>query len=91
MLLADAAMAFQANVFDARSNNHLSRTPLVVDAQGLGEVAAIQKRALLETIQVEATSAGRMVDSGEEGINIIAAMMCFELPEPSHGLSRQRG
>lgn len=90
MILADAAMSFQANVFDARSNTHLSRTPMVVDEHGLTEVAAIQRRALLETIQVEATSAGRMVSTGESGINVIAAMMCFELPEPSHGLQASR-
>lgn len=90
MILADAAMSFQAGVFDARTNNHLSRTPLVVDEQGLTEIAEIQKRALVETIQAEATSAERMVKSSEPGINVIAAMMCFELPEPSKGLARSR-
>jgi predicted transcriptional regulator len=86
MILADAGMSFRANVFDARSNTHLSRTPMVVDERGLTEVAAIQTRALREIIQVEATSSGRMVSAGESGINIIAAMMCFELPRPSDGL-----
>jgi DNA-binding transcriptional ArsR family regulator len=88
MILADAAKSFQANVFDARPNTHLSRTPIIVDETGLGEVANIQTRALNEIIQAEATSAERMVQSGEQGMNIIAAMMCFELPEPSEGLSR---
>jgi predicted transcriptional regulator len=90
MILSDAAMSFRAGVFDVRPNNHLSRTPLVVDEQGLAEVAEIQRRALLDTVQVEATSAGRMVKSGETGINIIAAMMSFELPEPSRGLRASR-
>jgi predicted DNA-binding transcriptional regulator len=90
MILADAAISFQANVFDARTNTHLSRTPMVVDEQGLTEVAAIQARALSEIIQVEATSAGRMVSTGEGGFNIIAAMMCFELPRPSDGLRSRR-
>src|SRR5680860_1128920 len=89
MILADAAKSFAANLFGARSNNHLSRTPMVVDELGVGEVAAIQKRALEETIQVEATCAERIAGSGKAGINLIAAMMCFELPEPSGGIARQ--
>jgi DNA-binding transcriptional ArsR family regulator len=88
LILVDLTKSFAANLFDARANNHLSRTPLVVDELGVDEVAAIQKRALEETIQAEANSAERMVESGKRGINLIAAMMCFELPEPSAGLDR---
>lgn len=88
MILADAARSFQANVFDARPNTHLSRTPMVVDEVGLSEVANIQTRALNEIIEVEAASAERRIQSGEPGMNIIAAMMCFELPGPSDGSSR---
>lgn len=88
LILADAAKSFAAKLFDARTNNHLSRTPMVVDDEGVDEVAEIQDRALDEIIQVEATSAGRMVHSGEAGLNLISAMMCFELPEPSEGPGR---
>jgi hypothetical protein len=90
MILVDAAISFRAGVFDIRPNNHLSRTPLVVDEQGLAEVAEVQRRALLESLEVEARSAGRRIESGESGINLIAAMMCFELPEPGPGLCRSR-
>lgn len=88
MILVDLTKSFAANLFDARPNNHLSRVPMVVDEQGVDEVAAIQKRALEETIQAEANSAERMVENGEPGINLVAAMMCFELPEPTTGLAR---
>lgn len=90
LILADAAKSFDAGVFDTRSSRHLSRTPLVVDEQGLEEVAEIQNRALNEIIQVEAVSAERMVHGGETGLNLIAAMMCFELPEPSDGPARRK-
>lgn len=88
LILVDAARSFAAKLFDARSNNHLSRTPMVVDEEGLGEVAEIQKRALIETIQAEANSAERRSRSGEPGINLIAAMMCFEVPEPNRPTRR---
>jgi predicted transcriptional regulator len=89
MIVTDVAKSFDASAFDARTNNHLSRTPLVVDEEGFDEVAEIQDRALNEIIEVEATAVERMVRSGETGINLIAAMMCFELPEPSDGLARR--
>lgn len=91
MILLDAAKSFDAGTFDSHSNRHLSRTPLVVDEQGLDEVAEIQNKALDDIIQVEAASAERMVHSDETGVNLISAMMCFELPEPSDGLGRGEG
>lgn len=88
MILVDAARSFDAKLFDARTNNHLSRTPMVVDEQGVAEIADIQNQALNDIIEVAATSADRMVGSSETGIDFVAAMMCFELPEPSRGLAR---
>lgn len=88
MILVDLTKSFAASLFDVRPNNHLSRVPMVVDEKGVDEVAAIQNRALQETIQAEANSAERMVETGETGINLVAAMMCFELPEPTTGLAR---
>jgi predicted transcriptional regulator len=85
LILVDAARSFAANLFDARSNNHLSRTALLVDEKGLAEVAAIQARALHEVIEVEAASTARRIESGESPIHLIAAMMCFELPGLSNG------
>jgi DNA-binding transcriptional ArsR family regulator len=86
LILADLAKSFDAECFDAVSNNHLSRTPLMVDKEGLAEVAAIQTKALHDSFQVEARSAERGLRSGkEQGMQIISAMMCFPLPDSSEG------
>jgi predicted transcriptional regulator len=85
MILADAAKSFNARLFDAYPTRHLSRVPMVVDREGLDEVAAIQNRALNEIIEVEARSAERLVQKGETGMNLTAAMMCFESPALSDG------
>lgn len=87
LILADAATSFDAELFDAHANRHLSRAPLLVDKEGLGEVAAIQNKAMHDSFEVEARSAERRGRSGEAGINLISAMMCFALPEPSEGPS----
>ena len=85
LILADVARSFDANLFDAYTTNHLSRSPLLVDRQGVGEVAAIQTKAMHESFEVVARSAERRIESGEEPIHLISAMMCFPLPEPSQG------
>lgn len=86
LVLIDAAKSFASHHFDIHSDNHLSRTPMVADRLGLTEVAEIQNRALDEIIQRQAVIADRMAREGTTGMNIIAAMMCFGLPEPSEGL-----
>jgi DNA-binding transcriptional ArsR family regulator len=87
ILLADASRAFNTGTFDAHPNRHLSRIPMVVDAEGLDEVAEIQNRALREIIHAETRSTERRAQSGDPGMNLVTAMMCFEIPEPSAGPS----
>jgi hypothetical protein len=60
---------------------------MVADEQGLVEVAEIQSRALDEIIQTQAVIADRMARERTFGMNIIAAMMCFEVPEPDHPMA----
>ncbi|HEU5063508.1 MAG TPA: winged helix-turn-helix domain-containing protein [Solirubrobacterales bacterium] len=86
MILADAAQSLNAEVFDEYPTRHLSRVPLLVDDKGLDEVAEVQKRALEEIFEIEATSAKRRLQSGEDGMHMLAAMMCFPLPGPAEGV-----
>jgi DNA-binding transcriptional ArsR family regulator len=87
MLLTDASVSLNAGLFDVHPNRHLSRVPLVLDAEGFSEAAEIQKSALNDLMGAEAASAGRMARSQERGMNVIAGMTFFEIPEPSSGLS----
>lgn len=91
MLLTDMSNAFNAGIFDAFPTRHFSRVPMVVDEKGLAEVAEIQNRALNELIQAEVASAERRLQSGDPGMNLIAAMTCFPLPQPSDGLNLREG
>ena len=82
LLIADASQALEAGTLDAREDSHLSRTPLLVDEEGWHEVAAAQDAALQSILDAQAASAERMTTSGEEGISVIAGMICFEKPGP---------
>ncbi len=81
LILADAARSFDSSLFDAPSNNHLSRTAMVLDRAGFEEVAEIQDRALSEILDVQARSAERLASGSNPAANIVAAMMCFEVPQ----------
>jgi DNA-binding transcriptional ArsR family regulator len=81
LLLADVTQSLAAKVFDARSDRHLSRTPLLVDEEGWRELVEIENNALEAVLQVQAASAERLTKAeGEEGFPAIAAMACFEMP-----------
>ncbi|MGH2975832.1 MAG: ArsR family transcriptional regulator [Solirubrobacterales bacterium] len=92
LILADAARSFDAALFDARPNNHLSRIATVVDQQGFDEVAEIQDRALAEILEALARSDKRIGAGAGDGMgmNVAVAMMCFELPEGVKSMKVQK-
>jgi DNA-binding transcriptional ArsR family regulator len=85
LILADAASSFDAALFDACPNNHLSRTPMMLDQRGFDEVAEIQDRALAEIFLTEERSRERIASGEGPGVNVVAAMTCFELPDAGNG------
>jgi len=85
LILADAAKSFDARLFDAFPCNHLSRSPLLVDLQGFCEIAELQTEVMRKSFEIVAIAAKRRLETGEDGINVISALMCFAVPEPSEG------
>ena len=80
LLIGDSGRALSSGTFDSRDDRHLSRTPMLLDDEGFAEAAAVLDRALNELLQVQGTATARMNTSGEEGIQTIAGMQCFEVP-----------
>jgi DNA-binding transcriptional ArsR family regulator len=78
-LMSDVARSLAAGIFDQREDRHLSRTPLLLDERGWRRIAAIQKKALDNILKEQAASAARMNGSREEGIHVVAGMLCFEV------------
>jgi DNA-binding transcriptional ArsR family regulator len=86
-LVADAAGAFEAGTFDARSDRHLSWTPLVVDEKGWKEIVEGLARLRDRVLEIEAESAERLASSEDEGIQATVGMLGFEAPEERKGAS----
>lgn len=82
MIVAGATEALEAGTFNARDDSHASHTLSVVDEQGWRELTRIQKEALEACFKVQAESAERLAGNGGDGIRVMTAMLCFEMPAP---------
>jgi len=80
-MLDDFVASARAKVIGSNDDFHLTRTPLVLDRQGMQEALEAHERARLEVLEIEARSAARMVDSGEKGTNVSSSQSCFAMPE----------
>lgn len=73
--------AFKMGTFDARVDRHVTWTPMSVDRQGWDSLVSLLKSTFeqLDTISEESTE--RMATSGEESIEVTAALLGFESPK----------
>jgi DNA-binding transcriptional ArsR family regulator len=82
VVLDNFVTAVRAKTIADDANFHLTRTPVLLDQQGLQEALAAHEQARLEILKVAERSAERMVESGEEGINVSSSQACFKMPNP---------
>ena len=75
-------IAARAKTIAADDEFHLTRTPLVFDQQGLEEALEAHEQTRQELLDIASRSADRMVDSGEDGINVSSSQLCFKMPSP---------
>ena len=77
----DVADAIEDGTFDARIDRHLSRYPLVLDERGWEELGELLSGLFDQTVKIEAESAARLAESGEEGVSSKLAVLLFQSPE----------
>ena len=81
-ILDDFVASARSKLIGGDKDFHLTRTPLVLDQEGLQEALEAHERARLEILDIEARSAARMIESGEEGTNVSTSQGLFKLPAP---------
>jgi DNA-binding transcriptional ArsR family regulator len=81
-MLDNFVTSARAGVIGADDKFHLTRTPLVLDQEGLKEALAAHERAREELLEIEVRSAARLVESGEKGTNVSSSQGCFKMPDP---------
>jgi DNA-binding transcriptional ArsR family regulator len=65
-----------------RADAHLSRWSLVVDEDGVGEIAKILEKAQFDVAEAEKRAQARLKDDGQEARKVTAAVFLFETPQP---------
>jgi DNA-binding transcriptional ArsR family regulator len=80
-LVADVARSMDQELFAERVNHIIARTPMVLDKDGFQEMSELHTELVERTLEVQAQSAERLANSGEEGISTISASLLFEVPE----------
>lgn len=81
-ILDDFVASAKASIIGSDAKFHLTRTPLVLDEQGLQEALEAHERARLAILEIESRSAARMLESGEQGTNVSSSQACFKMPDP---------
>lgn len=80
--LDDFVASARAGIIGSDADFHLTRTLHVLDDEGLKEALEAHERARLEIVEIQARSAARMVESGEEGTNVSSSQGLFKMPNP---------
>ena len=81
-ILDDFVASARARLIGADKDFHLTRTLHALDEEGMKEALEAHERLRLEIVEIQARSAARMVESGEEGLRVSTSQGCFKLPDP---------
>jgi DNA-binding transcriptional ArsR family regulator len=76
----DVSTAIKAGTFEARTDRHLSHSPMVLDDEGWNELAKLLAGVLAEAEKIESRSDTRLKKSGEPGTPMRLVVMQFESP-----------
>jgi DNA-binding transcriptional ArsR family regulator len=82
LMSKDVSDAILSGSFFTRDDNHLTRIPIEVDAEGWEETKEILDRALAELLAVRETVANRVVAEGGETFPTKVEIIHFESPRP---------
>jgi len=82
-ILDDFVDSRRAEMVGYDKNFHISRTPLIFDAEGYEEGMQAVERCRIEMSKIETRSAERRADSGAPGISTSADFLLFKVPSAS--------
>ncbi|HEU5061873.1 MAG TPA: winged helix-turn-helix domain-containing protein [Solirubrobacterales bacterium] len=77
-IVAEALSAFRNGTFDSRINRHVSWQPLKLDEQGWLELMQELEESLERIENIKVLAEQRLIQSGEVGMQAIAAALGFE-------------
>lgn len=79
-ILDDFVVSRRAGIVGADKDFHLTRTPLILDAEGLQEGMELSERWRLGMAEIERKGAERRAKSGEAGLHVSSSLAYFKMP-----------
>jgi DNA-binding transcriptional ArsR family regulator len=81
----DAAAALAAGTLDGRGDEHVSWTPVRLDAQGWEEATDLMDQTLSRVTAILDASSIRLAATGEDGLSATVGILAFETPMRGDG------
>jgi DNA-binding transcriptional ArsR family regulator len=76
----DATAAMVAGTIDARTDTHISHTPVLLDEEGWSEMSSLLTETLDRAIEIQEGSADRLASEKSDAIPTTLAILHFEKP-----------
>ncbi len=80
MIGQDSTAALTAGTIDARSDSHISRTPLVIDQEGWTALNSLLEQTLNRAIEIQEEATVRLAGGKSSSITTTLAILHFESP-----------
>jgi DNA-binding transcriptional ArsR family regulator len=80
LIQGDVVRALEAGTFEAREDMHVTRTLMLLDERGWGELISALSETLGRVSKIQKESSARLQKSGEDGISASVSLLGFELP-----------
>jgi DNA-binding transcriptional ArsR family regulator len=77
----DATEALIAGTVNARTDTHLTHTPLLIDERGWEELVALLGETQERAVEIQQESAGRLAEAKTDPISTKLAILHFESPQ----------
>ncbi len=81
LIATEIEQSIELGTFDARTDRHLSRMPLLLDERGWRDLMAVHYKAFQDSVEVQAESAARLHASGDRPITGSSVQAMFETPK----------
>jgi hypothetical protein len=78
----DVDEAVTKGTFDEIEDRHLSRTPMVVDQKGWGDVSSLLSDTLDRVLEIQAEASERIAEGDEPGMLSKVEILHFKSPQP---------
>jgi DNA-binding transcriptional ArsR family regulator len=79
----DATEAMVAGTIDARTDSHISRSPLLIDERGWTELTALLSDTLNRAQEIQEEAATRLAEEKADPISSSLSILHFEMPAAS--------